>query len=178
MKTMSAEKSTLLVIDFQKRLMPAIHEGEATIANAGRLIEAARLLDVPTLFTEQYPKGLGTTVDALAGPGIDVVEKLAFSAGRADGFQGRLPKDRPDIVVTGCEAHVCVLQSVLDLLDDGHKVYLVADATSSRRPENRQAAIARMERHGAEIVTTEMVIFEWLSTAAHPRFKETTALIK
>lgn len=178
MKTMDAAKSTLLVIDFQKRLMPAIHEGDDAIGNAGRLIEAARLLGVPALFTEQYPKGLGATVDALAQPGAMVVEKLEFSAGRAAGFSGRLPKDRPDMVVAGCEAHVCVLQTVLDLLDAGHKVFVVADATSSRKPSNRDAAIARMERHGAEIVTTEMVVFEWLGTAAHPRFKETTALIR
>jgi nicotinamidase-related amidase len=178
MKTMEAGRSTLLVIDFQARLMPAITGGDAAIANAGRLVEAARLLDVPMIVTEQYPKGLGATVEALDVEGAPVVEKLTFGAARAEGFAGHLPRDRPDMVVTGCEAHVCVLQTVLGLLDAGHRVFLVADATASRSPSNRDAAIARMERHGAEIVTTEMVIFEWLGTAAHPRFKETTALIK
>jgi nicotinamidase-related amidase len=89
-----------------------------------------------------------------------------------------LPKDRPDILVAGCEAHICVLQTVLGLIDGGHEVYVAQDAIGSRRSESKEAAIERMRRHGAEIVTTEMAIFEWLGTAADPNFRKVAALLK
>ncbi|MGA8157208.1 MAG: isochorismatase family protein, partial [Rhodoplanes sp.] len=98
-------------------------------------------------------------------------------ASRAPSFAEMLA-DRPEVVVTGCEAHVCVLQTVLSLLDAGRRVYVARDAIGSRREESKEAAIRRMERHGADIVTTEMVVFEWLGTAEHPRFREAAALIR
>ncbi len=107
----------------------------------------------------------------------EVVGGEARAAEPADGFTEALP-NRPDIVVAGCEAHVCVLQTVLGLLDGGRRVFVVRDALGSRRAESKETAIRRMERHGAEIVTTEMVVFEWLGTARHPRFREAVALIK
>ncbi len=102
---------------------------------------------------------------------------MSFGATRAPGFLERLPEGR-DCVVTGCEAHICVLQTVLGLLEAGRRVTVVADAVGSRKTENRDAALARMAAHGAEIVTTEMVVFEWLGTARHPRFREVVRLIK
>ena len=176
MRTLDPQTSTLLVIDFQGRLMPAIHEGHAAVANARRLLDAAKLLGVPAVLTEQNPDGLGATVPELASDAA-VVRKMTFDACGADGFWRTLP-DRPDVVVAGCEAHVCVLQTVLGLLAEGRRVFVVRDALGSRRPESKEAAIARMERHGAEIVTTEMAVFEWLGTAEHPRFREAVALIK
>jgi nicotinamidase-related amidase len=178
MKTIDPDRSTLLVVDFQQKLMPAIDGGEATVRNARRLLDGAALIGVPAVFTEQYPKGLGATVPELATPDMAVVEKTHFDAARAPGFYDSLPEDRVDMVVAGCEAHVCVLQTVLGLLDAGRNVFIVADAIGSRLPDNRAAAIARMERHGAEMVTTEMVLFEWLVSSEHPRFKETMALIR
>lgn len=178
MRTIDPARSALLVIDFQKRLMPVIHEADAAIANAGRLIEAARLLGIPVAVTEQNPQGLGTTVDELPVAGAVLVEKMEFDASRATGFFEALG-DRTEIVVAGCEAHVCVLQTVLGLLDaGGRRIHVARDAIGSRRPENREAALARMAGHGAEIVTAEMVVFEWLQTARHPRFREAMALIK
>jgi nicotinamidase-related amidase len=103
---------------------------------------------------------------------------MHFDASRAEGFAALLAPGRDDGVVTGCEAHVCVLQTVLGLLDRGLRVQVVADAIGSRREQNRDAALARMARHGAQIVTTEMVVFEWLEDATHPRFREAVALIK
>jgi nicotinamidase-related amidase len=177
MRTIDAPSSALLIVDFQARLMPAIHEGEAAVANAKRLLSAAALLDVPILFTEQNPDGLGPTVPGLTD-GHRVFEKQFFDACREPGFaQGALP-DRPSVVVAGCEAHVCVLQTVLGLLDLGRRVYLVRDALGSRKPESKETAISRLERHGAEIVTTEMVVFEWLATAQHPRFREVLKVLK
>ncbi len=177
MSTLSANASALLLIDFQARLMPAIDGAAATIANARRLLDAAAILGVPALFTEQNAKGLGPTVAELAPDQASVAHKMAFSACRAPGFLERLPEGRA-IVVSGWEAHVCVLQTALDLMDNGRTVFVVRDAIGSRRAESKEAAIRRMERRGAEIVTAEMVVFEWLETAAHPRFKELAALVK
>ena len=178
MRTLDRDRTTLLIVDFQQRLMPAIDGANGVLANAGRLIEAAKKFGVPAVVTEQYPRGLGPTVPELAIDGMPKLAKMDFDAARADGFFELLPKDRPDILVAGCEAHVCVLQTVLGLIDAGHTVYVVRDAIGSRRAESKEAAVERMRRHGAEIVTTEMALFEWLGTAADSRFREIVALIK
>ncbi|GJE11055.1 MULTISPECIES: isochorismatase family protein [Methylobacterium] len=170
-------RTLLLVIDLQIRLMPAIAASADVLANTGRLTAAARLLDVPVLVTEQNAGGLGTTVPELAPEPGRAFPKMSFGAARAPGFLDRLPRGR-DLVVTGCEAHICVLQTVVGLLEAGCRVYVVGDAVGSRRAENREAALGRMAAHGAEIVTTEMVVFEWLGTARHPRFREVVKLIK
>lgn len=177
MRTMNADIASLLLIDFQSRLMPVIEDADQAIANAKRLADAAALFGVPVVFIEQNAKGLGATVEALAPPAGAVVHKMCFDACRTEGLLPRLAA-RPDVVVTGCEAHVCVLQTVLSLIGDGRRVFVVRDAIGSRRSESKEAAVRRMERHGAEIVTAEMVIFEWLGTAEHPRFKEAAALVK
>ncbi|MGZ8309046.1 MAG: isochorismatase family protein [Rhodoplanes sp.] len=178
MPSMSSDGSTLLMIDFQAKLMRAIDDAATAIGNAGRLLGAAQMLGVPVLFTEQNVNGLGATVPELSsranGP---VAHKMRFDACRAAGFADMLA-DRPEVIVTGCEAHVCVLQTALGLLDAGRRVYVVRDAIGSRRAESKEAAIRRMERHGADIVTTEMVVFEWLETAEHPRFRAAAALIR
>ena len=178
MRTIDRDRTALLVIDFQQRLMPAIHDASSVLANAGRLIEAAKKLGVPAIVTEQYPRGLGPTVPELAVDGMPKLAKMDFDATRADGFFELLPKDRPDIVVAGCEAHVCVMQTVVGLIDAGHAVYVVRDAIGSRRAESKEAAVERMRHHGAGIVTTEMALFEWLGTAADPHFREISVLIR
>jgi nicotinamidase-related amidase len=170
-------RSLLLVVDVQVRLMPVIAGGAAVIAETGRLAAAARLLDVPVLVTEQNPAGLGPTVPELAPEPGTAVPKMSFGATAAPGFLDRLPDGR-DLVVAGCEAHICVLQTVLGLLEAGRRTAVVRDAVGSRRVENRDAALARMAAHGAEIVTTEMVVFEWLGTARHRRFREAIRLVK
>jgi nicotinamidase-related amidase len=178
MITIDRDRTTLLVIDFQQRLMPAIDGASGVLANAGRLIEAAGKLGVPAVVTEQYPRGLGPTVPELAVDGMPKLAKMDFDATRADGFFELLPKDRPDIVIVGCEAHVCVLQTVLGLIDAGHAVHVVRDAIGSRRAESKETAVERMRGHGAGIVTTEMALFEWLGTAADPHFREISVLIR
>ena len=156
----TAAGSVLLLVDMQQRLLPAIHDGDAVLANAVRLATAAGLLDVPVCATEQNPAGLGPTVEPLAGFPQLVLPKTSFG------------------VVTGAEAHVCVLQTVLGLLAARHRVLLVADAVGSRTPANAAAGIDRAQRHGAEVVTTEMVLFEWMRDSTHPRFREVQKLIK
>lgn len=159
--------------------MPAISGGEEVVANAGRLLAAAEQLGVPVVATEQNPKGLGGTVPDLARPdgAIPVMAKMDFDASRAPHVVDHLPAGH-HVVVAGCEAHVCVLQTALGLLERSRKVYVVADAVGSRRPESKEAALRRLERAGAEVVTTEMVLFEWLGTAEDPAFKPVVALIK
>ena len=133
MLIINRETSTLLVIDIQTRLMPAIDQGDTVVANARRLIDAAAMVGVPTLFTEQNAKGLGPTVPELAGDPAHLVHKMAFDA-CGDGLIERLPADKA-LVVCGCESHICVLQTVLGLLDHGRKVFVVRDAVGSRRAE-------------------------------------------
>jgi nicotinamidase-related amidase len=172
-------RSVLCLVDLQQKLMPAIAGADEVLANAGRLLAAAEELHVPVVSTEQNPKGLGSTVAELARPDDPhpVVAKMTFDSCRAGGVMAALPAGH-HIVLAGAEAHVCVLQTALGLLDRSRRVYVVADAVGSRRPENKEAALRRLERAGAEIVTTEMVIFEWLGSAEDPAFKSVIALVK
>lgn len=172
------ENSVLLLIDFQARLMPAISGAESAVANALRLAKAAKLLEIPIRATEQNPAGLGPNVEELAAFSEATLAKHYFDATAEPGWEGFLPPDRRHVVVAGCETHVCVLQTVLGMLEKGLSVRLVRDAVGSRTPENREAALHRAERRGAELVTTEMVIFEWLRTCDHPRFREALTLVK
>jgi nicotinamidase-related amidase len=176
MSLLSAKSATLVIVDFQSRLMPAIHDGARLVANAHRLVEAARLLTVPILMTEQNPAGLGGTVPELADSG-PVITKMSFDSCAEPAFLEALAGDG-ELVLCGCEAHVCVGQTVLSLLEHKRRVIVVQDAIGSRAPESKEVAVRRMERHGAEIVTTEMVVFEWLRTAAHPQFRQVSKLIR
>ena len=175
---LTAEGSVVLLIDLQERLMPAIHEGDVVVARAVRLVQAARMLDVPVRATEQYPAGLGPTVGPLSSYPEAVLAKTAFSALDDPDFPALLPVGSAEILVAGCEAHVCVLQTVLGLLSAGNRVVVVADATGSRDGADKALAIDRARQHGAEIVTSEMVLFEWLRDSRHPRFREVQRLLK
>jgi nicotinamidase-related amidase len=177
--TLDRGRSVLCLIDLQEKLMAAIAGADEVVANAGRLLSAAEELGVPVVSTEQNPEGLGPTVAELARPDGDhpVVAKMTFDSCRAGGVMDALPAGH-HLVLAGCEAHVCVLQTALGLLERSRRVYVVADAVGSRNPDNKQAALRRLERAGAEIVTTEMVVFEWLGSAEDPRFKSVIALVK
>jgi len=178
MLTIDRATSNLLIVDFQARLMPAIEDGAAAVANTQRLLRAAQMFDVPILFTEHNATGLGPTLPNLAVHAKGrIAPKMTFDACRNAGFLERLGV-RPAVVVAGCEAHVCVLQTVLGLIDAGRQVYLVGDAVGSRRAESRETAIRRMARHGAEVVTTEMVVFEWLGSAEDSRLRDVIALLR
>jgi nicotinamidase-related amidase len=177
MHTIDPKRSLLLVVDFQSRLMPAIHDGETAVRNANRLIEAAKLFGIPRLFTEQNAKGLGPTVANVPVEKDRLIHKRFFDACREDDFLARVPADA-HIVVAGCESHVCVQHTVLGLLQASRKTYVARDALGSRHPEDKETAVRRMERHGAEIVTTEMVVFEWLQTADNAHFRAAITLIK
>ena len=173
--------SLLLVVDIQQKLAPAIHDSERVVANSVRLLEGARHLDVPAFVSEQYVKGLGPSLEAIRAAAVDArfFEKTHFSCAAELGVIDLLrAAKRPQIILTGTEAHVCVLQTAFGLLAAGFEVYLVADAASSRTPENRSAAIERMRAAGIGIVTTEMVLFEWLHQAGTDDFRQLLPLIK
>ena len=177
MAKLKSTSSLLMLIDLQARLVPAIGEGAAVVENARRLVVAAGLLGIPMIFTEQNPQKLGATVPELAAKPHPLVHKMCFDALATPNFPFGLLDGR-SVILAGCEAHVCVLQTALGLTERGARAFVVADAIGSRRSSDKEAAIRRLERHGAEIVTTEMVLFEWLETAENPYFREISKLIR
>lgn len=181
MPSIGAAESVLIVIDMQERLLPAMEQPEAVAACCATLMQAARRLDVPMLVSEQYPKGLGRTVAPLAGlmSNDARVEKVHFSCMREPGFPEKLGAlGRREAVLCGIETHVCVLQTAFDLAARGYRTSVVADAAGSRQRGNHDIGLRRLEREGVAVVTTEMVLFEWLGKAGTPAFKELSALIK
>jgi nicotinamidase-related amidase len=178
---LAAHASALLVIDLQARLVPVLHLPDELIARCDILLRAAARLDVPVLATEQYPRGLGHLVPSvreLVGPDR-IVPKIAFSAMRDPEPAERIAMlGRGTLVVIGAEAHVCVLQTVLDLLARGRKVAVVADGVGTRRPLDKEVALVRMRRAGAQIVTSDMVVFEWMERAGTDDFRELIPLLR
>jgi len=198
---MDVELSQLVLVDYQARLMPVIFEGPMVLANAIRLAHMARWLHVPVIGTEQNPSKLGENPPEVKSLCDRTLAKMQFSGVEeglgewlrppvkpATGNARSLPKhlqkpsntptERSSIVIAGCEAHVCLLQTALHLLEDEFDVWVVTDACSSRTERNRDAAFDRLAGAGAELVTTEMVAFEWLRSAEHPQFKSLHELIK
>ena len=199
---LDASESQLVLVDYQERLMPAIFEGPAALANALRLAQIAQLMEVPVWGTEQNPSRLGGNDPALRALCQKTLAKMHFSAAeeglgewlrppakpQQGGNARSLPKhlqkpalqapERGTIVIAGCEAHVCLMQTALDLIEDEFEVWVVTDACSSRTERNRDAAFDRLAGAGAELVTTEMVAFEWLGSSEHPAFKDVLGLIK
>ena len=197
---LDAEDCQLVLVDYQAKLVPFIHEGSLVVGNGVRLAKIARLLDVPVWGTEENPQGLGPNVPEIKALCQRTLEKMHFSA-CADGLldllrppvrQGgnvrSLPKHlqkKPEeqsqpssVVIAGCETHVCLMQTALELLENEFEVWVVTDACGSRTERNRDAAFDRLAGAGCDLVTTEMVAFEWLRTADHPAFKEVLQLVK
>jgi len=167
-------RSALIVIDVQEKLFPHVHDHERLLARIDLLISGAKLMGVPLLLTEQYPKGLGSTIQEIRAmiPGIQPLTKSDFSCVPAPGFRDRLSSlHRDQIVLAGIEAHVCVAQTALDLAAQGERVVVVADAVSSRRPLDAEIALHRLEQGGVVLSTAEAVIFEWLRRAGTEEFK-------
>ncbi len=177
MPLLSAEESVLLMVDLQQKLMPAIADGDAVVAECLKLAQIARLLAIPIVGTEQNPGKLGPNLEPLRGFCDSVIAKNHFDA-CADGLLTALPPGRRSIVVAGCEAHVCLLQTALGLVEHGYDVRVVRDAIGSRRVCDRDAALQRLDRHGAHLMSSEMVAFEWLRSCDHPRFRDVLKLIK
>ncbi len=205
---LDANECQLVLVDYQPRLLSTIFEAPLVSANALRLAQMAQLLQLPLWATEQNPEKLGGSLPELASivqeTGGRILPKMSFGAGGAGlgdwlrpverkatgaGNARSLPKhlqkkvptsvpERNSIVLAGCEAHICLLQTALELLEQEFEVWVVTDACSSRSERNRDAAFDRLAGNGAELVTTEMVAFEWLRSAEHPLFRPLQALIK
>ena len=203
---LEAEDSQLVLVDYQSLLMPAIFDGPGVLANAVRLATMAQLLAVPVWASAQNPDKLGPFMQPLQAvldaAGVKVMPKMHFSAAaeglgealrpparKVGGNARSLPKHlqkpavaeaegRSTLIIAGCEAHICLMQTALDLLEEEFDVWVVTDACGSRSERNRDAAFDRLAGNGAELVTTEMVAFEWLRSAEHPAFKAVQALIK
>jgi nicotinamidase-related amidase len=176
---MSRDDSVLLVVDVQEKLIPAISNHQHVVWNIRRLIDGAKALGVPVLATEQYPQGLGPTVAVLAERLDAIPEKLMFSCrGCGTLFETLAQGGRPKVLVVGVEAHVCVQQTVLDLLSAGFRVYVAADAVGSRYEVDCRFALDRMDSAGATLTTTEAALFEWCEVAGSPEFKQISALAR
>lgn len=169
-----AEQSSLLVIDVQEKLVPALHEASRAVAAMRWLIQAARLNNVPVVFTEQYPRGLGPTLPCLteAAPEAPVFSKTTFSCVAGACLPEEPTLRRPQIVICGIEAHVCVLQTALDLHTGGRSVFVVADAISGRGAQNSVLALQRLQAAGVQVVSREMVLFEWMRDSRAAPFRE------
>jgi nicotinamidase-related amidase len=167
------DRSMLLVLDLQERMVPAIHDHDEVVANGAWLVRAAQKFGVPVGATEQYAKGLGPTVPEIRTllPDGAIAAKRRFSCVAAECIAGLPGADRAQFILIGVEAHVCVLQSALELVEEGKEVYVVADGVGSRRAFDRDMAFSRMRQEGVHIVTREMVVFEWLVEADTSLFR-------
>ncbi len=180
-KILQRQKAGLIVIDVQTKILATMHESKQVTDNIVRLIQGVRTLDVPVYYTEQYPKGLGETAAPVkeALTGIVGIQKMSFSCCGAPGlFQEFKKKGLSQLVVCGIECHVCVQQTVLDLMANGFQAYVAANAVSSRRPFDCECALRRMEANGAEITTVESILFELLEVCGTEQFKAILRLVK
>lgn len=181
---LEAGLAALVIIDVQEKMTAAIRDEREPgfLRQIRRLIEAARILEVPILLTEQYPKGLGRTVPEIVRSlpdGLRPLEKTACSCWRDEGFRAALQRtDREHVILAGLEAHVCIQQTALDLLRVDYVPFVAADAVASRRPYDRDTALERLRQAGVVVSTTESLIFELVERCDHPRFKEIVQIVK
>lgn len=179
-KILRREDTALLLIDIQEKILSVIFENERVVENALKLIMGFNVMRLPIYFTEQYPKGLGNTkAELLKELNGSAIQKMSFScSGAGDLFGELINNDIKQVVVCGIESHVCVQQTVLDLLSNGFQVNVAADAVSSRKKFDYESALNRMNKNGAEITTTESVLFELLNICGTEEFKSVSKIIK
>lgn len=176
---LTAANTTLLIVDIQEKLLPAIPDREALIINVEFLLDTAALVNLPVRATEQYPQGLGPTIAALSGKlPAQRPAKRSFSCLGAPGLMESLDTHRPWVLLAGMETHVCVSQTAFDLLDRGFRVAIPVDAVAARFRQDHDTALTRMGNAGALMTTVEAVGFEWLGTADHSRFKDFSKLVQ
>jgi nicotinamidase-related amidase len=177
-RLLERDRTVLIVVDVQEAFRPAVRKFKRVARNVGTLVEGAKALGVPVVVTEQYPRGLGSTVPEVAErlpEGTQPIEKVCFSATDADGFDLGI---RDQVLLCGIEAHVCVSQTAHHLLDRGVQVHVAEDAVSSRTKENKNLGLKKMEDSGAIVTSVETALFELLGAAGTPEFKTVQALVK
>jgi len=178
---LTPQESALVLIDIQDKLAESMHDRETLFGNLNRLVRSAPLLQLPMLWVEQSPDKMGRTIAPLAEllSGQEALSKSSFSCcGEPRFMQALNQTGRRRLILTGIECHVCIFQTAADLLAAGFEVYTVADAVSSRTLANRQIGLARMQSLGAQITSTEMLLFELMKTADHPQFREIAKLVR
>ena len=173
---LNCQNTSVICIDLQEKLVNMLANSDFIANNATKLMKAAHILNVDTIITEQYPKGLGSTIEPInAITSFKKIEKTTFSALQTEDFNHNL---KENVIIFGIETHICVYQTVLDLLQKNHNVYVVADCCASRSELNYKTSLELMKQMGAKITTLEIVLFEFLKSSKHPNFKEIQALIK
>lgn len=173
------EESIFIMIDIQEKFEKAIPDIETVISNASILNQASEFLNIPLIVTEQYPKGLGKTINRIYLPETcNYFEKTRFSIFTQEITDYLKSLNRKTLILYGIEAHICLTQSALDALDEGYQVFYVCDAVASRKESNKKIAIKRLIQNGIEMINTEMLLFELVNDAKHPNFKQISALVK
>ncbi|MBU1063873.1 hydrolase [bacterium] len=178
---LNSDKSVLLIIDVQEKLLPVMSEVSRLMTSMTKLVRGIQLLEIPIILTEQYSRGLGATVSEIREliPDIRPVEKRSFSCCFNENFMSVLDKlNRKQILVSGIETHVCVYQTCIDLLEKGYAVFLMVDAVSSRKQDDKDLAIRVLEKEGVQLRSVEMALFELIQTSQHVKFKELSTIIK
>lgn len=183
-KRIKKENALLAVIDFQEKLMPAMYDREDVEEKTARLIHGARALGLPVTVTQQYTRGLGETVPVVAEAlgEYRAIDKVTFSCCDNEEFLAAIRQAKADgrtsVIITGCETHICVEQTALDLMEMGFDVFVAADCVQSRTRENREISLGRMEKAGAVISSYEGLLYEMLKSAKAPEFKAISAIVK
>ena len=172
--------TTIICIDIQEKLVNMLNSGDKIASNSAILLKAASILNIDTIITEQYPKGLGSTIETIKSiKNFKTIEKTTFSALQTEEFYEEFKKlKNKNVLIFGIETHICLLQSVVDLLRLGYKVFVVEDCSSSRDENNHKVALDLMKQEGAKIITLEIALFNFLKSSKHPNFKEIQQLIK
>lgn len=173
----NATLSTLLLIDFQGRLMPSINAGDEVLKQAIKIAKVAQILGIPIIGTEQSPNSLGGNIEDISTYCSNTIIKDHFDA-CIDGLINAIPKNRTQLILAGCETHVCVMQTALHLINEKFDVFMLVDAVGSRKQLDKEIGLHRLSEAGAKLITTEMAAFEWLNSAKNPSFKEVLSLIK
>ena len=171
--------SQIILIDMQTRLLAAMPNAQRIVRNSHLLLKVAQLLNIPATLTEQYPRGLGHTDETLLSDGfheVNVIEKMSFSCVQSLSFMNQIK--RSQLILSGVEAHICVLQTALDLIENDYQVFVLADAIDSRQSMHYENALQRMQSAGCIISNVESVVFEWLGCADHPLFKQISMLFR
>jgi len=180
-KMLTTDDTVLVLIDFQERLFPVMHEKDKLLRNVLKLIEGAKALEIPIVMTEQYPKGLGTTLPEIKEllPGVKPIEKVCFNCCDEDVFSKALEAlKRRQVLIAGIEAHICVYQTAMALFRAGYEVQVVGDCVSSREPENKLVSLFKMGAAGVSPTTMEMALFELLRVASGDKFKQISNIVK
>lgn len=181
MMKIEREETLCLIVDYQERLVPVMEDRDTLIRNANILVKGMNLLEVPMIASQQYTKGIGMTVEEIQHEitPFEYFDKLSFSCCQDEAILGEIKKyNKKNIIVCGIEAHICVLQTVLDLLEEGYHVIVVEDCIGSRKKGDKKVALKRMEKEGAILTTYESILFELTKIAGNDTFKAISKLIK